>query len=152
MWGWVIFRRAMLWRRMALLWQMFLLGNSEWAILGNYEEWDTSPFGKSSWASTSPLRIHVFSHWNKKGPGFYWQTHQAIDWWKQNCENPYQLLRPDPRFWPYPMGSRFFKVVFFMFWVQIQIPLKKLPTETTFLFKIFSWEHCQKCKKLQKMG
>ena len=36
------------------------------------------------------------------------------------------------------------------FWLQIQIPLKKVATQTIFLFHKFSWEYGQKCKKLEK--
>ena len=34
--------------------------------------------------------------------------------------------------------------------MQIQIPLKKVSTQTIFLFPKFQWEHCQKCKNLPK--
>ena len=53
---------------------------------------------------------------------------------------------------PTPLWKgRFFKMIFERIWGQIQIPLKKVCTETAFLFSKFGLEVDQICKKPWKM-
>ena len=49
------------------------------------------------------------------------------------------------------MGGQFLKLIFWRFWLQIQIPLEKVSAQTILLFQRFLWEHRQKYKKPVKI-
>ena len=50
-----------------------------------------------------------------------------------------------------PMGRSNFKMRISKIWKKIQILLKKVCTQTAFLFSIFWWEHSKKCKWMMKI-
>ena len=57
-----------------------------------------------------------------------------------------KLSAPYPQYRLWPIKSQNFKLLKTIFWLQIQIPLKKLIIESVFLFSKFHRQHCQKLR------
>ena len=114
----------------------FYLSNTEYAVLRG-----TS---KLNWSR----KVHFAQSWLGRHSIPTW-FHQK--WWPENFTllALRQTTTNAPSIIPYPMGGQIFKVIFLQFWLQIQIPGKKLPEETIFLFSIFWKEVGQTSQKLK---